>query len=219
MHRFTEVCDLVGITVVGIIDSDYYGNTEQLCGIPVIDTEASFEDPEKLDHYKKNYNFFCATNWTPEKTPVSIRNREKRHRLLEMIDQFALPCISLVDPDARISKYSTVGCGVFVDACVMLEPNVSLGNYTNIYYGSIVGHDSIVGRNCVIQRKCMLAAHVHVDPDVYFGLEVKALKDGARFGQGTFIHEAIYIRRGTVPGEVVSVNGSNNKRIICSETS
>jgi hypothetical protein len=46
------------------------------------------------------------------------------------------------------------------------------------------------------------------------GISVKAFKSGAVFGRGSFIHEGIYIRRGTIENEVVSMNGANTKRVI-----
>jgi hypothetical protein len=52
-----------------------------------------------------------------------------------------------------------------------------------------------------------------VGNDSYFGLCSKALKVGATFGANTFIHEAIYIRRGTLENEIVSMTGTNTKRV------
>ena len=62
MPKFTEICEDAGITVHGIIDNDYFGNTDYIDDIPVIDTEFSFSDLEKLKYYRDNFNFFCATN-------------------------------------------------------------------------------------------------------------------------------------------------------------
>jgi hypothetical protein len=59
----------------------------------------------------------------------------------------------------------------------------------------------------------MLIGDNTVGDNVYFGLCVKALKHGAKFGSGTIIHEAIYIRRGTVENEVVSMESDNLRRV------
>lgn len=213
MYKFTEVCDIVGIKVAGLIDSDYHSNTEHICEVPVVDTERCFEDPAKLEHYRNNFNFFCAVNWLPEKTPVMERNKSKRLMLLELIQRYNLPCISIVDPDARISRRSKIGYGCFVDAHVMIEPRTTVGNFTNIYYNTILGHDNTVGDNCVFQRQVILTGGNAVGNNCYFAPAVKFMKFGAAAGNNTFIQEGIYLRRGTVENEVVSEHGGNQSRV------
>jgi NDP-sugar pyrophosphorylase family protein len=214
MYKLTGICEDHGIPVAGIIDSDYYGNTEQVCEIPVIDSELAFSDPEKLDYYKNNFNFFCATNWIPESTPVDLRNRQKRSHLIDLIESLGLNCISLVDRDARILKYAEIGRGVFLDAHVMIEVKSKVGDFVSIYYNTLIGHDNVIGKNSVFQRQCILTGNNIVEEDVFFGVAVKALKPGAVFKRNSFIHEGIYIRRGTVADEVVSMNSINQSRVI-----
>lgn len=214
LYKYTEVCDYFGIKVHGIIDSDYYGNTEQLCDVPVIDSELAFDDPEKLEYYKNNFHFFCAVNWTPQTDKISVRNKEKRHKLLDLIDLLELPCISIVDTHARISKYANIGKGCFIDGDVMIEHHVDIKDFVNIYCNNDIGHNSTVGRNCVFQRQCMLAANTIVEDNVFFAMRVTALKWGARFGKNSFIQEGIYLRRGTLPDEVVSLQTENPSRVV-----
>lgn len=209
----TEVCDSFGIKIAGIIDQDYWGNTDSVCEVAVIDTEDSFAHTDRLKYYKNNFNFFCAVNWTPENNKASIRNRQKRTRLLSIIDQYQLPCISLVNPSARISQHSSIGHGVFLDARVHIDPKSHIDDFTNVYFNAYVGPYVHIGQNCVIQRDCFITDGCRVGHDSYFGLCSKALKVDAEFGPGTFVHEAIYIRRGTVPNEIVSLHGPNMRRI------
>lgn len=214
MYKLAGICEDHGIAVAGIIDSDYYGNTDQVCEIPVLDSESSFDNPEKLAYYRENYSFFCATNWIPESNPVAVRNREKRQRLINLIESKNLNCISLVDRDARILKYAEIGRGVFLDAHVMIEVKSKVGDFVNIYYNTLIGHDNVIGKNSVFQRQCILTGNNIVEEDVFFGVAVKALKPGAVFKRNSFIHEGIYIRRGTATDEVVSMNSINQSRIV-----
>lgn len=214
LYIMTEVCDSFNIQIAGIIDQDYWGNTEHICEVPVIDTEDSFNNPDTLQKYKDNFNFFCAVNWMPENNDTAIRNRQKRNHLLSIIDQYQLPCISIVDSGARISKYSSIGRGVFIDAGVNVNPHCHIEDFTNIYCNAFVGSNTHIGKNCVVQRDCFITEACEVEHDSYFGLCSKALKVGARFGAGTFVHEAIYIRRGTVANEIVSMQGTNMKRVV-----
>lgn len=214
MYKISESAEAHGIVIAGIIDSDYYGNTEEICDIPVIDTELAFTDTKKLQFYKNNYNFFCATNWTPEPDHINIRNRKKRQRLLEILDCYQLSCISIVDKTARVSRHSQIGRGVFLDAHVLIEPKTTVGDFVHIYYNCSIGHHNIINRNCVLQRQCILMGNNVMEQDVYFGPAVKALKPGATFGKNSFVHEGIYIRRGTVDNEIVSMNSINQSRVV-----
>jgi NDP-sugar pyrophosphorylase family protein len=208
-----EVCEENGIEVAGIIDSDYFGNTSDLFNIPFIDTEESFNDLDKLKYYRDNFNFFCASNWSPEDNPVQKRNREKRHRLINLLDYYQFNVISLVDLRANLSKYAAVGRGVFIDAMCNIEAGVRISDYVNIMWSCGIGHDTTIERNCIIQRQVWTGGLCHFEPECFVGIGAKTLKTRARFGKGTWIQEMVYIKRGTVPGEIVGLDGTNTRRV------
>lgn len=213
IEKLADVCATVGMTIKGIIDSDYWGNTDSIGGIPVIDSENCFDDLDLLDYYKSNFNFFCATNWTPETDPVTTRNREKRNKLIDLIDRLQLPCISLVDPLSRVASSARIGHGVFIDAFVLIEPYCNIDDHVSVYAFVGLGHHTHVMRNSVIQRHCSIGGNCVFESNVFVGTGVRALKTGARFGSGTFIHEAVYIRRGTIPNEIVGQGENNMSRV------
>jgi acetyltransferase-like isoleucine patch superfamily enzyme len=207
LEKYTELCEELGITVAGILDNDYWGNTESLCGVPVVDTELN------IDKYVNDYNFFCATNWSPINDPVIVRNRQKRHNLLALIRDKGISCISLVDPTARISRHSRIGQGVFIDCHVMVESGSTVGDFTNIYGQVQVGHNTTIKENCVLQRAVGLASEQILENDVYLSSGVKALKPGVTISSGTFVHELVYLARGTVKDEVVQFGANNTRRV------
>ena len=213
INKLTDVCEYYGIEIAGIIDKDYWGNTSTICDIPVIDSEEAFNNSSTLDNYRQNYNFFCATNWIPNNEEIAKRNRVKRLDLLGLIDQLNLNCVSLIDPTAKLSRHATIGRGVFIDSYVLVEPKVIIGDFTNIYAYSGLGHSSRFDRNCVVQRHCSIAGDCIFEHDTFLGTAVKALKPGAVFGPRTFVHEGVYIRRGTIENEEVSITGNNLKRV------
>lgn len=213
MLKITDVCDLVGIEVAGIIDSDYWGNTEFLDGIPVIDSEHSFNDVEKLEYYRENFNFFCASTWIPVNDQITTRNRRKRSMLIDLIDKYNLNCISIVDPLARVSSSAKIDKGVFIDAFALIEPHTEINDFANIFAFVGLGHHTRVMRNSVIQRHCSIAARCLIEPDTFISVACRVLKKGAVIKKGTFIHEAIYIRRNTVENEIVSIHSENPKRV------
>ena len=210
LYILAEACERIGIAVAGLVDNDYYGNTEAICDIPVIGDESFLQDTEN----KEKYNFFCATNWIPENTPVQNRNREKRLNLLKLMDKAMVSCITIIDPKANVSRHARINRGVFIDANASIEPKVVIEKYSTVMYNTIIGHNTVIGRNCVIQRGCYVTADCVLEDNVYISVAAKALKTGARFGENTFIQEGIYIRRSTVKDEIVSMQAANQKRLV-----
>lgn len=211
LYILIETCEAVNINIAGIVDKDYYGNTDSICGIPVIGNEDSFFDDA---NNKLNYNFFCATNWIPEDNPIHQRNKSKRDKLLNLIKEFDLNCISIVDPTARISKHAVIEHGVFIDGNVRLEPEVTVGAFSTVMFNTIIGHHTKLGKNCVVQRGCYITSKCTLEDNVYVSVASKLLKSGATFGENTFIHEGIYIRRNTIKNEIVSMNSTNQRRVV-----
>lgn len=208
LGKYIDVCRELDIKIHGIIDSDYYGNTAFIDDVPVIDSDEGLV--ERTDFYKQ-FNFFCATNWIPEK--IASRNKNKRFRQIDLLDSLGVNVISLIDPKAKISSTCTIGRGSFIDCFALIEPHCNIGDYVNIFAYVGLGHHTQVDRNSVIQRHCSIGSDMYFEENCFIGIAVKALKSGARFGANTFVHECVYIRRGTVPDEVVKFNGNNMSRI------
>ena len=213
MEILTEICHENKIPVAGIIDSDYHGNQEKICGIPVIDSENCFDDPQQLDHYRKNFVFFCAVNWQPVDTAVNQRNRYKRQRYIDLIRQHQLTCINIIDQRVKISPSAKLGTGIYIGDFTTIEPRVQIEDFVNIFGQCHVGHDCFIGSNSILQRRCAVAGDITIESNVFVSSNVCLMKGHSRISQGTFIHECIYLRRGTVPNETVSLQGANLRRV------
>jgi len=202
LEKFTTVCDEHQIDIHGIIDSDYYGNTEEFCGIPVIDTE------DNIEKYKDDYNFFCATNYVPLKDTISVRNAEKRLSMLKLIEDHDLNCISLVHSKAEISQSASIGKGSFVDLFAVMDPDTSLGNHSHIYTFTLIGHGVKIGNNCYVQRMCMLGPQQTIEDNCFFATKSTVSKRYVTIQEGTFVQEGMYVMRGTKKGEVITPKSS-----------
>jgi acetyltransferase-like isoleucine patch superfamily enzyme len=214
LEKYIEVCDDHNIKIHGLIDADYFGNTESLAGIPIIDSEIIFNNLDKLNYYRDNFNFFCATNWLPTNNPISIRNKEKRSRLITLIKQYNLNCITLTEKQSKVSKFATIGRGVYLDYLVLISPNVTIGDFTCIYNGTSIGHHTVIGENCVLQGNCIILSECVVDNNVYFGTSVQALKSKIQIREGTFIHEMVYLRRDTQPNEIITIYSNKARQLL-----
>jgi len=153
ISTYAETASRQGISVAGIVDQDYFGNTDTICNIPVIGTEETF--------FESNYNdyfIFIGTNWSPH--PSHARDITKRLNFIKLIKQFNIDPLNLIDPTATVSDSATLGFGIFVGANVVVEPHCSIDNFVQLFYNVSLGYGSIIGTNSSIQNNSTLIAHV-----------------------------------------------------------
>lgn len=213
MEVLIETCAENGIEIAGIIDSDYYGNCNAMAGISIIDSEHSFDNVDTAAHYRDNFVFFCAVNWQPANDIVNQRNRNKRESFINLVQKHKLTCINIIDQRAKVSPSAKLGHNIYIGEFTTIDPRVQIADFVSIYGQCHIGHDSTVGENSVVQRRCGLSGELTIESDVFVSSNVCILKNHSTIGQGTFIHECVYLRRGTVPGEIVSLQGSNLRRV------
>lgn len=202
-----RICGQHDIKIAGIIDSDYYGNTDDIGGISVIDTE------KNILNYKDTYNFFLASIWTPEKTAEATRNRKRRQDLIDIIEDNQLPCITLIDKNSVVDDDVTFGKNCLVDCFAVIGEQNTFGNYVSIYHQAGFGHHNVVGDHCVFQRKSGITSSSIIEDYCYFGLNSNVLGSNLRFGSGTVVQPGLNLLRGTKENEVVSLAGKDLRRI------
>jgi len=206
---WVDVCQRANIPVTGIMDSDYYGNTDSICGIPVIDTEENIEN-----YYNKKLrlwtnSFFIATNWDPSglNKEVTERDNQKRQRLIELAEKHQVRLQNIVDPLAVVPDSVELGGGNYIGAGAVIEPNAKIGKHTQIWYQCIVGHDIEIGEDCVLNRRATIwgadmGNHSYISLGSTYGGNYKT----SRIGNNVFIHPGIGITgRPIEDGEVVTI--------------
>lgn len=220
MSIWVEVCKRANIPIQGIIDSDYYGNTDSICGIPVIDKE------ENLENYKRTLgtssskiwtnSFFVATNWDPSRRDdVTQRNNEKRERLKALLEQFPdIPLKNIIDPLAVVPKDVELGGGNYIGAGAVIEPGVKIGKHTQIWYQTIVGHETEIGEDCTLQRRSgiwggNMGNHVYLSIGAIYGGNYK----DSYIGDNAFIHPGLAVAgRPIKEGETVTIREQLRQR-------
>ena len=90
-----QVC---GYKIIGILDKHYWGNTQEICGIPVIGSEEELLVP---DNKWSKYNFFPA-NWWDGKQAIgdnTFDGDQLRKERLDLLDKAEGHVINLImDP-------------------------------------------------------------------------------------------------------------------------
>lgn len=153
MSGLAAIPESLGINIVGILDSHYYGNKEQICGIPVIGDERWLLDPtnQQAQQWKRTCVFFPA-NWHDGDQHSGLD--QLRLNRINLLDQTGVKVINLIHPDAVVtglrSKYGSfkMGRGIQVQPGVIIQAdNVHIGDYAGFENGCSVTHDVQIGRN------------------------------------------------------------------------
>lgn len=198
LERYIEACERQSLTAVGIVDSDYYGNTDTIADLPVID---SFEGLEQNPDKYKNSVFFIATNWNP----LNPRDTEKRKSIIELVRRLNLTCANLIDPTSYVSRYTQIGQGVFVGSGATVEPRVKLDDFCNIGDQVIVGHDSVIGENTVLARNS--GVHAKVGSHCYISVHAFVWDHGGvTVGNNAMISPSMWVKRNVADNEHVTLD-------------
>lgn len=203
---FADVCWDQDIPIAGIIDSDYYGNTDSIDGIPYIGSEKSVD----FAQLKKTHDFFIGVN----PIPGIDRNIYKRQMFIDLIRLHDLPCANLIERQSRVGRLTTLGKGIFIGYCASIHSHVTIGDFCQIYALSAVAHHSVLKENVVVQRMVMVTSNTTIEDNAYIGMCSKLLKDsGMTIGANSFVHPGITVMRDVDAGEVVSLTGRNSRKI------
>jgi len=200
--RYKDAAERQGLTVAGILDSDWYGNKQDFQGIPILDSETN------ILKYKDTHDFFIATNWSID--PNHVRDTAKRKMFINLVREQGISCINLIDPTSYIGTGTIIGQGVYVAFSAMIEPGTTIKDFVQIHDFVGLAHGTIVGENTIIQRQAGL--HAEIGNDVYVGMWAKAYKPGMlKIGNGAIINPSLYVARDVAPGEQIRLTKESIK--------
>lgn len=156
--------ELNGIEVLGIIDSHYYGNTEEIQGVPVIGSELWLLDKDNTQAKKwlKDCDFL-PINWHDGSTKKENNLSLLRLQRIKVLEESKASMINLIHPDSSIptkTKYSrfSIGTGNYIHPkCYISSSNTRIGNYCMIGSCSNIHHDVKLNDNVLI------GPNVHLD--------------------------------------------------------
>ena len=169
-------CDTIEVR-----DQDQLRSQTMLLGIPVkcFETISGLEGPR----------FHIAIGMNAIRRQFSLEVERKGDDL-----------VNVIHPDAGVSRFSTLGKGVFLAACSRIGPAASIGD------GVIVNH------HAVVDHDCRVGEYSHIAPGVILGGGV-GIGRGVLVGSGAVVLPGISIGDGTVigAGAVVTRNVGDNE--------
>jgi len=198
--QYVDICNLNNVGIEGIIDCDYFGNTESIDTVPVIDSE-ELADFKKL---AEDFDFFIASNPVIE----NPRDYSKRQKFLKLVANYNLPCANIIDPVSRIGSLAMLGKGIFVGYSVSISSHTVIGDHCQFHGHSIVGHHSKIGDNVVVQRKGMIGSGSVVGENTFIGVNSLCHKmPGIQIGKNVIVHPGVTVMRDIEDSEFISAAG------------
>ena len=126
-----SIAILNDIEVVGIIDHHYYGNKEEINGIPIIGDERwLLQDNTQAKQWIRTCDFFPANYWDGQQYNNQGPNLQKlRQDRINLLDQSGVSVINLIHPtcleSAKAGGFTGVGRSMIrvptINACVPLS--------------------------------------------------------------------------------------------------
>lgn len=213
---WVDVCKRANIPIQGIIDSDYYGNTDSICGVPVIDTEENIENYYNKKIRMWTNSFFIATNWDPSRRDdVTLRNNDKREKFKEIVNRYPdIRLQNIVDPLAVVPDGVELGGGNYIGAGAVIEPEVKIGRHTQVWYQTIIGHGVEIGEDCTLQRRSgiwggNMGNHVYLSIGAIYGGNY----NDSYIGDNAWIHPGLAVAgRPIKEGETVTIREQLRQR-------
>ena len=212
LEIFIRVCTLRGMTVAGIVDSDFYGNSEIRNGLPVIGGEDTFD----FEAAQNQYDFFIGTPWSS----LDPRSKPKRLAYIDLIDRYQLNCATLIHPNSEVFDEAEIGPGCYIGFNAGVAHYTKIGAHTRIHNSTIVAHHTTIGKNCILHEyvkicsRATLGDNVLIQPDTaVVGYGKFNNERGPIIGNNAELQFRLTVARDVEPGEIVSLAGGNNRRI------
>ena len=116
----------------------------------------------------------------------SVNNTRLRHRLAEKIAEAGIELISIIDPEAKISRFSNVMSGAYIAKGSLVQPGCTIREMAIINTGAVVEHNCIIGPYSHISSGAVLLGNVSVEADTLIGAS-SVVRQGVKIGSRCII--------------------------------
>jgi UDP-3-O-[3-hydroxymyristoyl] glucosamine N-acyltransferase len=183
--------------ILGIVDDNYFGNTDVLEGLPIIGSEKNIN--MVLNSWGNLY-FFVAS---PLRTSLDwTRTNPRRDCLIDIAENYNLELVNLIHPSAIIPDTTKLGKNIFIGQYTVLQNYVSIEDYVFVKEQVCIAHHCVVKKNSNISSQAYLGANVSIGENSYIGIKGAVIASGNNLiiGKNCFTH----------PGSVVMKNLPDN---------
>lgn len=106
----------------------------------------------------------------------NIKQSPERYQLLQELkiplERFA----TVIHPTAVVSKKAKIGFGVVLMPFALVSPNVVIGNHSQMYAQSFVGHDTVVDEMVFIANNASVGGRIKIKNGAHIGSNSSTLE-------------------------------------------
>ena len=159
-HEVIELCEESGVSILGIMDSKLQGS---YYGYPVLGTD---DDASLIREKYAGVPVII----TPD-APAA------RAKLAAYYRSLGFGFLTLVSPDAKVSKYSEIGEGCIIQSGVTVSAGTKIGSFVKLNVGSTVMHDNRIGSFVTVAPRAVSLGRVTIEDMAYIGANSTVLPD------------------------------------------
>lgn len=168
----------------------------------IVDEVSVFTLEETLNQFDKSKLEFI----------VSAGEPTSREFLYEKLENNNLECISVIDPNINLSRFSSIKKGTIVHTGATFTVNVHIGKGCLINKHSVIGHDVIVGDYTVISPNISIGGDVKIGSNCYLGSGA-IIRNGIIIGENSIIGMGSVVLKDVEPNSVVAGNPAKYLRL------
>ena len=117
----------------------------------------------------------------------NVKQAYERHQLLKKLEIPENRFATIIHPTAVVSTNAKLGYGVVLMPLVLVGPNVVIGNHSQMYAQSFVGHDTKLGEMVFVANNASIGGNI-------------TIKDGVHIGSNSSIIEKITLGEYSIVG-------------------
>ena len=119
-----------------------------------------------------------------------------------------MPCVNLIDPTSQVSRFATLGQGIFIGGNAVVEPHAVIKDFVSLWGLNDIGHIATIGENSIIQRAACVNASL--GKNVYVGLGSWVFYDHNNeplsVGDNAVIDTCLHVARNVLADEWVQLD-------------
>lgn len=187
-HEMIELCESCGCEIIGIFDNDYVG---EYYGVKIIG-----KDSDAVSLYDKYKDIPVVI------TPFMPAVREK---LVKLYSSLGYKFATIISPEAKISRFSTIGEGTVVQAGVNVAANTKIGKFVKLNTLCNIMHDNEIGDFVTVSPNAVTLGYVKIESRAFLGANCTILPY-LKVGEGATVGAAAVVTKDVQQGKVVKGN-------------
>lgn len=149
-----ENAELSKLKILGIIDINYSGEEEYILGYKVLGGE------DELRCFDINQ----------VSTVIAIGDNSLRRKYFDKLKNRGFSILTIINPHAMISRYATIGEGVFISTAAIINTKAVIEENSIINSAAIIEHETHIGKDCHIGPGVKIAGRVKISDGVFVGI-------------------------------------------------